>query len=543
MGHGGVVVLQVLAEFIIHLAQQNKDAKSFRTALDENGAEFPAALSEKLFNVVHAMTAPSGGSKQQAKQHVEARPAKDEQEAKFPGLRLMNTAPVELEDGDIQELSAPRKAAARPLEPVREEEEDGRPPRHESGSSRRDRSRSRSRDRDRRRRSRSRSRSRDRDRRDRGSRDGDRGGRDRDDRGRGRSRSRERDSKRSRWGDREEDSRRPPRPPPPSEPEVYKIYDGKVTKVMDFGCFVELENVIGKQREGLVHVSQIQQGMLRDPKAAVSRGQRVKVKIISITGSKVSLSMKEVDQATGEDLNPNRSTIGLAQAADDLRNPNRPSGGANPINPGVDMEAFRRKMDEDEEKGGTRTRKRMSSPELWEARQLIASGVLPVSEYPNFDPENGGFLDIEETEEELEVELNEEEPAFLAGQTQFSLELEPPKIVKNPDGSLNRAALTQNQLAKERRELRQAQVSSLIDQIPKDFNKPWIDPVPEAGERHFAQELRSINIGDNQDLPEWKAQAQKKNLSYGFISTKSIKDQRESLPVYQLKEQFMKVGR
>jgi len=46
-------------------------------------------------------------------------------------------------------------------------------------------------------------------------------------------------------------------------------------------------------------------------------------------------------------------------------------------------------------------------------------------------------------------------------------ELSPPRIVKNPDGSLNRAAMTQNQLAKERRELRQAQVSSLIDQIPK----------------------------------------------------------------------------
>jgi ATP-dependent RNA helicase DHX8/PRP22 len=291
-----------------------------------------------------------------------------------------------------------------------------------------------------------------------------------------------------------------------------------------------------------VHVSQIQNGMLRDPKAAVARGQRVKVKIISITGSKISLSMKEVDQSTGQDLNPSRSTAGLAQAAETLRNPSRPNA-VNPINPGVDMEAFKRKMDDEEEKTGMRTRKRMSSPELWEARQLIASGVLSVSEYPNFDPENGGFLDIEETEEELEVELNEDEPAFLAGQTQFSLELEPPKIVKNPDGSLNRAALTQGQLARERRELKQAQASSLIDQIPKDFGKPWADPLPEAGERHFAQELRSINISDNQDLPEWKASVQKKNLAYGYIQTKSIKEQREGLPVYQLKEQFMKVRR
>jgi len=42
--------------------------------------------------------------------------------------------------------------------------------------------------------------------------------------------------------------------------------------------------------------------MLRDPKAAVGRGQRVKVKVISITGSKLSLSMKEVEQKTGRPL-------------------------------------------------------------------------------------------------------------------------------------------------------------------------------------------------------------------------------------------------
>lgn len=44
---------------------------------------------------------------------------------------------------------------------------------------------------------------------------------------------------------------------------------------------------------------QIQQGMLRDPKAAVRRAQSVRVKVISITGTKLSLSMKEVDQRTG----------------------------------------------------------------------------------------------------------------------------------------------------------------------------------------------------------------------------------------------------
>jgi ATP-dependent RNA helicase DHX8/PRP22 len=123
-----------------------------------------------------------------------------------------------------------------------------------------------------------------------------------------------------------------------------------------------------------------------------------------------------------------------------------------------------------------------------------------VEQYPTYDP-NLSMLAVEETEEETEEELAEVEPAFLRGQTKKSLHhssnapiMEPIKIVKNPDGSLQRAALQQANMAKQRRELRQAQANQLIDSIPKDLNRPWEDPLPEAGERHFAQELRSINV-------------------------------------------------
>lgn len=97
--------------------------------------------------------------------------------------------------------------------------------------------------------------------------------------------------------------------------------------------------------------------------------------------------------------------------------------------------------------------KRLSSPEKWEAKQLIASGVLDVSEFPNYDEELGLMGDVEEAEEDIEVELNEDEPEFLKGQTSHSLDLSPIKIVKNPDGSLQRAAMTQSALTKERREV------------------------------------------------------------------------------------------
>ena len=78
-----------------------------------------------------------------------------------------------------------------------------------------------------------------------------------------------------------------------------------------------------------------------------------------------------------------------------------------------------------------------------------------------------------------------------------------------------------------------------MDSIPKDLNRPWEDPLPEAGERHFAQELRSINMSTFDGAPEWKQKAQSKTLSYGIISNKSLKDQRESLPIYRLKKELI----
>ena len=53
-----------------------------------------------------------------------------------------------------------------------------------------------------------------------------------------------------------------------------------------------------------------------------------------------------------------------------------------------------------------------------------------------------------------------------------------PSLLKNPDGSLQRAALTQSALSKERRELRQAQREAEMDNVPRDINKTWIDPLP-----------------------------------------------------------------
>mmetsp|Transcript_20750 Transcript_20750/g.65261 ORF Transcript_20750/g.65261 Transcript_20750/m.65261 type:complete len:931 (+) Transcript_20750:579-3371(+) len=279
---------------------------------------------------------------------------------------------------------------------------------------------------------------------------------------------------------------------------------------------------------------------VRDVSQIVSRNQRVFVKVVGKAGQRISLSMKECDQATGADLQPRRAELLAGGASGGDRDAERRLR-ANPmINPGVRLDDLK-KREKDDLSGGRSTTKRLTSPELFEARQLAASGVLPPELLPTYDADHGGALAAggrEEVEEDIEIELNEQEPAFLRGQAKLAREASPVRIVANPDGSLQRAALTQGTLAKERRELKTAQANALIDGIPKDLNRPWEDPMPEAGERHFAQELRSVNLAGSQVDSAWKTQQKKAALSFGHVSTKTIKEQRAALPIAGLRDEL-----
>jgi len=84
-----------------------------------------------------------------------------------------------------------------------------------------------------------------------------------------------------------------------SEPEVGHIYDGTVVKVVDFGAFV---NFFGA-KDGLVHISQLAPRRVQKVTDVVKEGDKVKVKLLGFDErGKVRLSMKIVDQQTGEDL-------------------------------------------------------------------------------------------------------------------------------------------------------------------------------------------------------------------------------------------------
>ncbi|KAE8008926.1 hypothetical protein FH972_005388 [Carpinus fangiana] len=243
-----------------------------------------------------------------------------------------------------------------------------------------------------------------------------------------------------------------------NEPELYKVYKGRVSRVMDTGCFVQLTDLKGK--EGLVHVSQI----------ATRR-------IVNVG-----------------DINAGRDLLPLNAMR------------ANPTSRSKEMRTGLLGIRILEEKGTAPSRrplKRMSSPDIWE------------------NEEGDGLMYQEEgAEEELEIELNEDEPSFLRGQTRYSTDVSP------------------SALEKECREVREKQHRTMLDSIPKDLNCLWEDPMPETGERHLAYELRGVGLLAY-DISKWKKNAYGKSISFGPRSKLSIQEQRQSLQIYKLKKELI----
>ena len=524
---------RTLAEFVIELANDSRDASAFGVALKENGAELSPALAESLFALV-ATLKPGAvpGSAAPARSAAPAARAGHTNPAatKYPGLATADTRERareidrELAAKQTDESGRPKLGAVPPPPPPR-----GVPGAHsgradsasivEAGPS--------------------------------GSAHGQHRERERDGRGArhdGRhSDSISNNSRHPRYGP-------PPGPPPrmgappaqqgygaaggygggahdpmDEEPIKWAVYRGTVSNVMDFGCFVRIEGVRGNP-EGMVHVSMIKAARVTNASDVVRKGQDCWVKVISVSKGKISLSMRDVNQETGEDLLPAAKRGSETSVAGRGLQGTRGLSGLTRSQ----IEAADRDASSARQRG-----KKMSSPERWEAQQLIASGVLPVEEFPTYDPTNGLMEDTTELDLEVEIELNEAEPAFLAGQTSKTLEVSPIRIVANPDGSMQRAAMAAGALAKERREMMQELQQAEMDAVPRDLSRPWEDPMAAEGDRHLASELRGTGLSAHQ-MPEWKKQAFGNAPQFGQKQKGSIMEQRQSLPVYKLREQLIR---
>lgn len=248
--------------------------------------------------------------------------------------------------------------------------------------------------------------------------------------------------------------------------------------------------------------------------------------------------MKDVDQLTGEDLNPAPSTSSRLTDHDSetaLRNPDRP----------LSLLELKTGLVEEDEMLNRKRVQRISSPERWELKQMMAANCIDKVELPEFDEETGLLPKLGEDEEDIEIELVEDEAPFLRGHGRVLSELSPVRIVKNPDGSLAQAAMMQGALSKERREqkmlLREEQEAA-EGAANQGSNKSWIDPMPEAGSSGAPSTSTGRGMGAPSDLPEWKKHivGGPKGASFGKKTTMSIVEQRQSLPIYKLRDELVK---
>jgi polyribonucleotide nucleotidyltransferase len=108
-----------------------------------------------------------------------------------------------------------------------------------------------------------------------------------------------------------------------SEPEIGRIYNGKVVRVVDFGAFV---NFLGSQ-DGLCHISELRNERVGKVTDVVNEGDMVKVKVLSIDDrGKVKLTMRGIDQETGEETEVPRREPRPVDAEAGERPPRRDRG-------------------------------------------------------------------------------------------------------------------------------------------------------------------------------------------------------------------------
>ncbi len=500
---------RTLSEFIISTADEVRSVDEFDSALKAAGAEFDPGLVETLWSVIRRMQ-PDGGKNESAL------PSSNKGAAvvgsgKYAGLAKQNDVDL------VKQMEA--EIIREGAEHIKERNGDLR------GRNDNRRDRGRGRDDDRR---------------------GDRRGARRDDRGYDRRDDRGYDRRDDRGYDRRDDrrndgyisrdgrdrSRRDEKHHGDKPVELHGVYEGRVTKLVDFGCFVELDvSSREPQREGLVHVSNMSTRKVR-PQDIVDRGDQVWVKVISLTNNRIGLSMRDVDQKTGEDFLAIGGGFDGSGFGDNVR------GRAEERSSLYGLSGIDAKSAAAIDNGGRKKRrKRMTSPERFEIQQLIKSGVVDPSEYPDIFQED----EPEEfaTEEDFEIDLNDAEPLFLKGVSSRSTgAVSPVRVVKNPDGSLQRAAMTQGALAKERREIQQQQQRTVMDAIPKDLSKPWQDPMASGSDRAFVEELRGVGL-QQQEMPEWKKASLGKAPTFGIQDTRSIKEQRETLPIFTLRDALL----
>ncbi|OXB43086.1 hypothetical protein B1J92_H09526g [Nakaseomyces glabratus] len=306
------------------------------------------------------------------------------------------------------------------------------------------------------------------------------------------------------------------------QPVLGKIYKGIIKKIMPFGCFVQILHLKKECGEGLVHISELCKNKVRHPSDVVKQGQTVYVKISKImTNGKISLSMINIDQVSGKEK----------ESTD------------------VDVESLKVRGRPGEKQSNPIRKRKLTSPERWELRQLIASGMASIKDYPELlkydqkevvDHEGNNDKTEDQSDnineiEEIDIERNpNDRPKFLRKEgKKVSKKYELPKLSNNPMGSLNRAGSQGSKLMLQHREEKLQKKKDIEEQIKqkRKIEDPTKDPLQIKKEIDDLRQQLTVT--------SWEKKKSREKVSYGKKSAKPISAQRKSLPVYSMREKLM----
>lgn len=304
------------------------------------------------------------------------------------------------------------------------------------------------------------------------------------------------------------------------------IYRGFVSNITKYGAFIRL-NDPRSYDSGLCHISHIAfdwKTKVRNVSDFLHLNQQVFVKVLDIKSdsrfinsrqkNRITLSLRGIDQDTGLEQN-----ISTENESD---------------------ERFSRSQQSENNRG---TKRRLTSPERWELQQLVSSGALSNEKYHELvgpDDPDSAFQQSnknDETEVDISIEVNNDAPKFLRGQAEKSIELAPVKVVRNPEGSLNRSALNGSKLAITMKEEDLKEQKELEKRLKREIAKRRDLEDPLGSDKLALQ--KNMDENTKSFISGWKSSQAYRAVSYGKRTTLTIKEQRESLPVFSLRDEIL----
>ena len=309
--------------------------------------------------------------------------------------------------------------------------------------------------------------------------------------------------------------------------EQYAIYEGTVQGTKDFGAFVLLQYTVPEKwrvsgkREGLCHISNIstREDSCRD---LFRRGDTVFVKIMAKTENRISLSMNEVNQETGADLRKRvpKSQEDSIKIAEAQRNDDENISGLT-LRDSKDTAAKKRRKP---------TIATLTGHELWERATLQRVGAFDgenITDDPLYDNDRGVELELNDADDlDYTVEVNQARPAFLSSQKKQKTLSSPVKLTRGNESQLMKAAEAGRSFAKERQQLRDDEFRAQHQRGARSRQDAWEDT-------NTLQE--NLDVQDEKIL-DWKKKAFGSATTFGKISTMSITEQRQELPIFKLRD-------